>query len=134
MGLRRGKICPGYGRTGRLALVSHFVCRKVAGNACGAVSAEVKVLVLMEIGGKSGILVDGTDSRDTSGWHGFIVDGTDSCREIGEKSGILVDGTDSQVDGTDSQKCLALQPIFMTGRNGVDLMRAVSRCRRNSFG
>ena len=61
------------------------------------------MLVLMEIGGKSGILVDGTDSRDTSGWHGFIVDGTDSCREIGEKSGILVDGTDSQVDGTDSQ-------------------------------
>ena len=34
----------------------------------GAVSEEVKLLVLMEIGEKSGILVDGTGSR---GWHGF---------------------------------------------------------------
>ena len=42
---------------------SHLFCRKVAGNACGAVSAEVKLLVLMGIGEKSGILVDGTDSQ-----------------------------------------------------------------------
>ena len=37
-------------------------CRKVAGNAWGAVSAEVKLLVLLGIGEKSGIHVDGTDS------------------------------------------------------------------------
>ena len=51
------------GLAGWQALVSHFVCRKVAGNACGAVSAEVKLLVLMEIGEKSGILGDG-ERRD----------------------------------------------------------------------
>ena len=51
------------GQAGRLALVSHFVGRKVAGNAGGAVSAEVKLLVLREIREKSGILVDG-ERRD----------------------------------------------------------------------
>ena len=39
-----------------------YFCRKVAANACRAVSAEGKLLVLMGIGEKSGILVDGTDS------------------------------------------------------------------------
>ena len=41
---------------------SHLFSQKVAANACGTVSAEVKLLVLMGIGEKSGILVDGTDS------------------------------------------------------------------------
>ena len=48
-----------------------------------AVSAEGKLLVLLGIGEKSGIHLDGTDSR---GWHGFLwmarilVDGTDSSK------------------------------------------------------
>ena len=52
---------------------SHLFSQKVAANACGTVSAEVKLLVLMGIGEKSGILVDGTDF-----WMARIfVDGTD---------------------------------------------------------
>ena len=51
---------------------SHLFFRKVARNAWGAVSAEVKLLVLMGIGEKSGIHVDGTDS--SCGWHGFFED------------------------------------------------------------
>ena len=47
---------PHLGRTTSIGL------GKCAGNACGAVSEEVKVFVLMGIGEKSGILVDGTDS------------------------------------------------------------------------
>ena len=44
------------GQAGWQAVVSHFVWRKVTGNAGGAVSAEVKLFVLREIGEKSGIL------------------------------------------------------------------------------
>ena len=41
----------------------------------GAVSAEVKLLVLMGIGEKSGIHVDGTDSRAGRGWGwGWLVE------------------------------------------------------------
>ena len=70
------------GQAGWQALVSYFVWRKVAGNACGAVSAEVKLLVLMEIGEKSGIHVDGTDS-----WgFGPRVLGGRACRTAASRS------------------------------------------------